>query len=214
MVNASIAMENVNTLLLSCSTVAAVDAVVWTVVPVAREHKHALCEALGSKLSWGDSRSSSTAWQKPYLCVHGQALLLLGWTIFPLVIQPHEKFYTSGWNNLDISDPLCENTSHINGLHLLHPRASKSQGLVFHAPLTFKQKSTGMRSNDNPPGLWWNMMFSRSWSPHVILSLYFCRSGISKSSQLRRTGVMSFCSYHTVTDSSSTKLFQKTVLTS
>lgn len=43
MVNTSIAMENVNSMLFSSSTVTAIDAVVWAIVPMAREHKQAFC---------------------------------------------------------------------------------------------------------------------------------------------------------------------------
>jgi hypothetical protein len=43
MVNTSISVENEDALLFGLETVAAVDTVVWTVVPLAREHIQALC---------------------------------------------------------------------------------------------------------------------------------------------------------------------------
>lgn len=42
------------------------------------------------------------------------------------------------------------------------------------------------------PGLWWNMILRRSWSPQVMLSLYFWRRGIKISSHFSATVVMSF----------------------
>lgn len=42
------------------------------------------------------------------------------------------------------------------------------------------------------PGLSWNMMFKRSWSPQVIFSLYFCRSGMRSSPHRSGTEVISF----------------------
>lgn len=53
MVNTSIAMKNVNPVLLGCSAVAAVDAVVRAVVPMAREHKQAFCGAFNQ---WSKDR--------------------------------------------------------------------------------------------------------------------------------------------------------------
>lgn len=42
------------------------------------------------------------------------------------------------------------------------------------------------------PGLWWKMMLRRSWSPQVMLSLYFWRRGIRISSHFSTAVVMSF----------------------
>lgn len=43
MVNSPVAMENEDAFLFSLLTVAAIDTVVWTVVPLAGEHIHAFC---------------------------------------------------------------------------------------------------------------------------------------------------------------------------
>ena len=46
MVNSPVTMENEDTFLISLLTVAAIDTVVWTVVPLAGEHIQAFCNAV------------------------------------------------------------------------------------------------------------------------------------------------------------------------
>lgn len=114
MENSPVPMENEYAFVLSFSAVAAIDAVVWTVVPLAGEHMEAFC----------DTPEPDEGWTHSYRFV-----------------------------------------SELNVQHTIK---------IFL------------------PGLWWNMMLRRSWSPQVILSLYFWRRGIKISSQGSNIVVMSF----------------------
>lgn len=50
MVNPSVPMENVNTMLFGVAAVTAVNAVIRTVIPLAREHEQTLCKCKGKDL--------------------------------------------------------------------------------------------------------------------------------------------------------------------
>ena len=53
-------MENENTFLLSLLTVAAIDAVVWTVVPLAGEHIQAFCNTSRSMVDGKRTKEQSS----------------------------------------------------------------------------------------------------------------------------------------------------------
>lgn len=60
MVNSPVAMENENTFVFSLLTVAAIDAVVWTVVPLAGEHIQAFCNTARSMVDSKRTKEQSS----------------------------------------------------------------------------------------------------------------------------------------------------------
>lgn len=121
-VNPSVPMQDVDALFLSWRTIAAIDTMIWTIIPLAGKLQQAL---------WGQRKTLfRQKWASWCTCI--LTIMHMEWSVC-----------VYKWTAL--------------------------------------------------PGLWWKMILRRSWSPQVMLSLYFWSRGMSSSSQWSPTDVMSFC---------------------